>query len=113
MKEYECINTFTSKKGEFYAKGVSIYEDEYYGLTSVDKVNFKEKKSHFEEFDLPLSKNRRYEDDTQEWTRSVRMGEGEQEYREATRDNDIPDSRDDSFDFGGGDSGGAGASDDY
>jgi hypothetical protein len=62
MKQFECINTFTSSKGEYYAKGAKIYENEYYKLSGPDKANFKEVYSDMEEFQSPKSKDDRFAD---------------------------------------------------
>jgi uncharacterized membrane protein YgcG len=115
MKQFECINTFTSQKEEYYAKGTKIYETEFYALSSTDKSNFKEVHSDMEEFQAPPSKGKRRYDDDGNPRREIPGDDwGKDEFQQASKDVDeIYGGNSDDFDFGGGSSGGAGASDDY
>lgn len=115
MKQFICTNTFTSQKGEYYAKGAKIYESEYYQLTSTDKANFAPVRSDLEEFEPPISKDERFEglmqDGKWEMPPSDIVDDIEDVIESIRNDSGV--SSDDTFDFGDGDGGGAGASEDF
>lgn len=118
MKQYVCITTFISHSGHQYCKGDKIYENEYHNLTREDKGNFSEVKSDLEEFEAPSTKNPRFNHDEDQTLRTRNMLQDDDwSTQQASRDIDEiyggnTDAPDD-FDFGGGDSGGAGASGDW
>jgi hypothetical protein len=109
MKQFECINTFTSSKGEYYAKSAKIYESEYYQLSGSDKANFKEVYSDMTEFDRPVSKDDRFAG----LTEGGIFEKVDDSFVDDIKDDIYGESGQEDFDFGGGDTGGAGASDDF
>lgn len=115
MRQYECTNTFTSQKGEYYARGAKIYENEYYNLSSTDKSNFKQVTSDLEEFDTPIPG---VDTDTEDWNvKGDFEDEGDEMLDDLVQDDgdggDYGQAEEDFNDFGDGDTGGAGASDDF
>ena len=105
MSDYICNQSFKAKDGKFYSYGEKIHEARFKLLSNfeqrkfskAEKVNSYSPKATDDSFDFLDSQKSNYDVPTTDWdSTSFNCNDTNQD-----------------FDFGGGDSGGAGASGDY
>lgn len=97
---YRCISSFTTNNGKSYSVGNKIYSSEYFQLTSFERAAFVSD-DNFGSYVSPTSS------DEPTYSSSGLLN--------ALLDSSLDDhsSSSDSFDFGGGESGGAGSGGDF